>query len=146
VYFDFAALACWESLGRYLPGDLPGDPSHDSVCPLPDIRATLTPGYVFDAMLFTVVTHELGHVANIGDVYDDRTSEEQLTAVMGGFTTPSSKWPCIQLGYEQGCGPAFTPYDAQVLAAANPGFSPTPACDDVDLVADSVTEIACGCR
>jgi hypothetical protein len=145
VYFDFDTLACWDSGGRYLPGDLPGDPAHDSICPLSDIQAA---GYPNPASaLFAIGTHELGHALNIGDVFDASThDDEELVAVMGGNDAVALAWPCVTSRMYADCGPAFQAFDQQVLSAANPTFEPTPACANVELVPDATTTVACGCR
>ena len=40
---------------------------------------------------------------------------------------------------------AFTAFDADQLAAANPGFVPAPACEHAVLVLDPTTVVACRC-
>lgn len=144
VYFDFDTLACWDSGGRYLPGDLPGDPAHDSICPISDVQGA---GYPYpDNALFTIATHELGHALNISDVFDEPHNQEQLLAVMGGNDAVALAWPCVTSRMYPECGPAFQPFDQQVLHAANPTFVAAPACATVDLVPDATTTVACGCR
>lgn len=139
VYFDYAALACWDSWGRYLPGE----PAHDSICPLGDIeRAEHEPGYRAEiyaptALLFTIAEHELGHALNIPNVSSGQPEIDSYAVMV------DNNWPSfIADGF--GPVPAFEAFDAAQLAAANPGFVPRKVCD-VNLISDPVTTVACAC-
>lgn len=137
VYFDFDSLACWDSWGRYLPGE----PAHDGVCPIPDMALiNVESHYEYDqrVLLFTVVEHELGHAANIPDVSSDDVAT-RATAVMIENRTPSL------VVSQQAARPAFTPFDVEQLAAANSGFVARPVCDGVLVYPDPATDVACIC-
>ncbi|HUJ62373.1 MAG TPA: hypothetical protein VLX92_27890 [Kofleriaceae bacterium] len=130
VAFDFDALACWSSWGRYLAGD----PGHDSVCPVTDMIRSGLGDYWVGALLFTVVEHEIGHALNIPDVSSSDESVEMFS-VMGENFQPSFA----------GGADAFSAFDAKVFGDANPDFTPAPACDHVRLVDDDDTEARCTC-
>ncbi|MGE5184515.1 MAG: hypothetical protein ACM31C_20735 [Acidobacteriota bacterium] len=140
VVFDFDALACWGAWGRYLPGE----PAHDSICPVRDMQqlnAAKQFHYADDVLLFTVAEHELGHALNIPNVSASDRNTEAL-AVMGINSIPTE---AVQVG---GAFPAFSAFDVAQLAAANPGFVPQPACGSADVVVvpDTTTRVACACR
>lgn len=139
VLFDYDPLACWESWGRYLPGN----PGHDSVCPIPDLVRLHPDGVFFDpgSFLFRIVEHELGHALNIPNVESSNLGVQQQS-VMGGNLAALT----AHLLRDRAPGePAFTDFDARVFAAANPGFVPIPVCDDVGLVYDDTSELTCVC-
>jgi len=139
VYFNYDALACWESWGRY---DL-GEPAHDAICPV-EIMAQLNPhGYYDSVLLFTVAEHELGHAAGILPIVDQRSVSDEVweSAVMGGNFHPT--WALQGLPNLA----AFTEKDEQMLHDADPSFVPAPACSlGVELVTAPDTLVACKCR
>ena len=135
VYFDFDPLACWESWGRYEPGE----PAHDGVCPVADIvKLNTVTRYDVRVLLFTVLEHELGHAANISDVTSSDIAIREA-AVMVDNRTPS------HVVHDQRAELAFAPFDAEQLAAANPDFVARPVCAGVLLAPDPATQVACSC-
>jgi hypothetical protein len=140
VYFDYAPIACWDSWGRYLAGD----PAHDSVCPIDDVLRDEADQpeevYATPVLLFTILEHELGHALNIRNVSSDEPFVAENAVMVDNYV------PTEFYRYDDDDNlPAFTAFDGDQLAAANPDFTPQPACARVVLVDDPTTAIACAC-
>jgi hypothetical protein len=141
VYFDYAPIACWDSWGRYLAGE----PAHDSVCPIDDVLRDEADEpeevYATPVLLFTILEHELGHALNIRNVSSDDPIIAEDAVMVDNYG------PTQFYRFDEGDNRlAFTAFDGEQLAAANPDFTPQPKCPNVVLVDDPTTTIACACR